>query len=56
MTTEQRQDRDAKAGNRETFVRHLTRQLMRQNSSLLMAEAAEEARKLYARGIRDLFA
>lgn len=55
MTTEQRQERDAMAGNRETFVRHLTRQIMQQNSSLLLTEAADEARKLYARGIRDLF-
>lgn len=56
MTTEQRQERDAMVGNRETFVRLLTRQIMQQNSSLLLTEAADEARKLYARGIRDLFA
>ena len=51
----ERQERDAMAGNREAFIRHLTRQIMQQNSSLLMTEAADEASKLYARGIRDLF-
>ena len=56
MTTSQRQERDAKSGNERTFTRHIAGQLMQQNSSLLLTEAFAEARKLYARGVRDLFA
>lgn len=42
-------ERNAKKGNEETFVRALTRELMQQDSSLLQREAAEKARDLYAR-------
>lgn len=55
MTTEQKLERDAMAGNQATFVRHLARQLQQQNSNLLTVEAVAEARRLFARGIRDLF-
>ena len=55
MTSQQRTERDATTGNEEVAVRFLSRQIMRQNSSLSQLEAVREARKLYARGIRDLF-
>ena len=53
--TDTRIDTDARKGNEQTFVAHLARQLMQQDSNLLMSEAAHQARQLYAQGVRDLY-
>lgn len=53
--TEARRESDAKSANEQTLVKHLSLQLMRQDSLLSAVEAAQKARQLYRRGVRDLW-
>lgn len=46
-------ERNAAAGNAEVFIRHMTKQIMRQEGCL-MIEAATKAKKLYSKGIKTI--
>lgn len=48
-------EKDLQTGNDQVAVSRLVGQLMQQDSSLLMSQAAAEARRLIARGVRNLW-